>query len=239
MAKQLSRYESDGVTPAEEVYDEGTVRDGAATTVRRLWWKNTSTSAETLEACRFRRVQAGANDGLTFLQTAPDVPKGAPGAGSAAPATGGAGLEIGDYHYVITFITANGETTPGVQFDLTTTEGNQHADLSSIPTGPSGVTKRRVYRTEVGGSDLFFVAEIANNSATIYHDEIGDASLGDPAPTLNTSGSAGTWGTANITIGDMAVGDYAACWMRYNVTAGTTQVGNPRQSYVTCEEAPS
>ena len=78
---------------------------------------------------------------------------------------------------------------------------------------------------------------INDNVTTDYLDQIPDGSLGANAPTLNTSGSPGTWQTANITIGDMAVGDYAACWMRYNVPAGTTQVGNPRRAYVQFEEA--
>jgi hypothetical protein len=236
MAKQLSKYESDGVTPAQSVYDEGTVRDGQASTARRLWWRNTSTASETLEACRFRRVQAGANDGLTFLQIAPDEPVSAPGAASLELAAGSE-LEVGVYQYSITHVTANGETTAGTEAEIETTEGNERVQLTNIPTGPSGVTARRVYRTEVDGSQKKLVAEIGDNTTTDYLDQVPDASLGSNSPTLNTSGSPGAWQTANITIGDMAVGDYAACWMRYNVTAGTTQVGNPRQAYVQCEEA--
>jgi hypothetical protein len=124
MAKQVSRYESDGETPAASSYDEGTVKDGEQTTPRRLWWKNTSTNSEVLESCQFRRAQVGANDGYTMLEIAPDV-----------------------------------------------------------------------------------------------------------------EGQPGEWQTAAISIGDMAVDDMAACWMRYNVPAGKTQVGNPRRAYVQFEEA--
>jgi hypothetical protein len=38
--------------------------------------------------------------------------------------------------------------------------------LTNIPTGPSGVTKRRIYRTAVGGSQKMLVYEIANNTTT-------------------------------------------------------------------------
>jgi len=88
----------------------------------------------------------------------------------------------------------------------------------------------------VGGAQKKLVATIGNNTATDYLDQIPDASLGVDIPTLNTSGSPGTWQTANISIGAMAVGDYAACWERYNVPAGTSQVGNPRRAYVQFEE---
>ncbi|MFB3883533.1 MAG: hypothetical protein ACE149_19885 [Armatimonadota bacterium] len=236
MAKQVTRYESNGVTPAAASYDEGSVLDGAQTTPRRIWWKNTSSVAEVLQNCRFRRVQSGANDGLNFLEIAPDAPLALPGAPTLALAAG-TELGIGLYQYAITFVTANGETIPGAQAEITTTSGNQRVQLSSIPIGPGGPTARRIYRSAVGGGQKKLVATIADNMTTAYLDQIADAGLGANAPTLNTSGSPGGWQTANLTIGDMAVGDYAACWMRYNVPSGTSQVGNPRRAYVQFEEA--
>jgi hypothetical protein len=181
-------------------------------------------------------VQSGANDGLNFLEIAQDVSLTPPGAPTLALAAG-TELGIGLYQYAVTFVTANGETTPGTQAQITTTSGNQRVQLSNIPIGPSGTTARRIYRSAVGGGQKKLVTTIADNITTSYLDQIPDASLGANAPTLNTSGSPGTWGTANITIGNMAVGDYAACWMRYNVPGGTTQVGNPRRAYVQFEEA--
>ena len=236
MAKQVTKYESDGVTPAQSSYDEGSVLDGAQTTPRRIWWKNTSTASEVLSNCRFRRVQSGANDGLSFLRIAADAPLTPPGAPTLALAAG-TELGIGLYQYAITFVTANGETTPGAQAEITTTASNQRVDLSSIAIGPAGTTARRIYRSAVGGGQKKLVTTIANNTETTYQDAVPDGSLGADAPTLNTSGSPQTWGTASIAIGDMAVGDYAACWMRYSVPGGTSQVGNPRRAYVQFEEA--
>lgn len=236
MAKQVTKYESNGVTPAATSYDEGSVLDGAQTTPRRIWWKNTSSATETLQSCRFRRVQSGANDGLSFLEIAPDVPLVLPGAPTLALAAG-TELGIGLYQYAITFVTANGETTPGVQAEITTTSGNQRVQLSGIPVGPGGTTARRIYRSAVGGGQKKLVATIADNVTTSFLDQIADASLGANAPTLNTSGSPGAWQTANIAIGNMVVGDYIACWMRYNVPGGTTQIGNPRRAYAQFEEA--
>jgi len=235
MAKQVTKYESDGVTEAQSSYDEGTVNDGATTTARRAWWKNTSTNSETLEDCRFLRAQVGANDGYTMLQIAEDSPVSAPGAPSLA-LQAGSELEVGDYDYRVTFVTANGETTGGTLAEITTTGGNERVNLTSIPTGPTGVTKRRIYRTTVGGSQLKLVAEIADNVTTTYLDQVADGSLGANIPTLNTSGSADTWGAGPIEIGDITVGDYAACWMRYSVPSDTSQVGNPRRAYVQFEE---
>ena len=236
MAKQVTKYESDSVTPAASSYDEGSVLDGAQTTPRRIWWKNTSTASETLQNCRFRRVQSGANDGLDFLEIAQDAPLSPPGAPTLALAAGSE-LGIGLYQYAVTFVTANGETTPGTQAEVTTTSGNQRVQLSSIPIGPTGTTARRIYRSAVGGGQKKLVTTISDNVTTDYLDQVPDGSLGANAPTLNTSGSADTWQTANITIGDMVVDDYAACWMRYNVPGGTSQVGNPRRAYVQFEEA--
>jgi len=235
MAKQVNRYESDGITLAQSSYDEGSVHDGESSTPRRTWWKNASTEGEALEGCQLEIEPVGENDGDDYLQMALDLPVSAPGQCNAALHTGIA-LEIGYYEYAITFVTANGETLAGTKRSITTTSGNQKVDLSSIPVGPSGVTKRRVYRTAVGGGALKFVAEIANNTATTYLDEIPDASLGAAPPTLNTSGSPGTWTTDDITIGDLSSGAFVACWMRYSIPAGATQVGNPRRAKVTFRE---
>lgn len=235
MAKALNRYESDGITSAESSYDEGSVHDGESTTPRRIWWKNASTEGEFLEGCQFEREPVGANDGVDLVEIAPDQPLEPPGQADAALHTGIA-LEIGYYEYAVTFVTANGETTPGARRGITTTSGNQKVDLSNIPTGPSGTTARRVYRTTVGGTDLFLVAEIPDTVTTDYLDETPDDGLGAAPPTLNTSGSPGTWTTDDITFGDLSVGAYAACWMRYSVPAGTSQVSNPRRALVTFRE---
>jgi hypothetical protein len=235
MGKQVSRYESDGSTPAQASYDEGSVQDGASTTPRRIWWKNASTEGETLEGCKLQIEPVGENDGADYLQIAPDVPVEPPGQPSSALTTGIA-LEIGYYEHAITFVTANGETPAGTRRGITTTSGNQKVQLSSIPVGPSGVTKRRVYRTAVGGGAPKFVAEIPDNTTTTYLDQTPDASLGAAPPTLNTSGAPGTWTVSDITIGDLSVGAYAACWMRYSIPAGTSQVGNPRRGYVSFME---
>lgn len=229
MAKVIERYESDGITLAEASYDEGSVVDGAATIARRAWWKNASTAAEIFESCLFTIEPVGANDGDDFAEIAPDVPLTPPIACSAVK-TAGVALEIGYYEWAITFVTANGETIAGTLESETTTAGDQKVNLSSIPVGPAGTIARNVYRTEVGAAgDLKLVTTIADNVTTVYLDEMPDASLGAVVPSLNTSGAAGAWQITDINIGDVAVDEWQACWMRFNVPAGTTQVGNPRR----------
>jgi len=95
MAKQVTKYENDGVTPAQSSYDEGSALDGAQTT------------------------------------------PGAPMLALAAGTEPGIGL----YQYAVAFVTANGETTPGTQAEITTTSGNQRVQLTNIPIGPSRTTQ--------------------------------------------------------------------------------------------------
>ncbi len=238
MAKAVARYAGDGVTPAEATYAEGSVVDGAATAPRRIWWKNASTAGEVLASCQCVRESLAGNDGADYLELAPDVPVPPPGAAHAVAALGIA-LEIGYYEYALTFVTANGETTVGARCSVTTTSGHQHASLSGIPTGPAGTVARRLYRTEVGAvSPLWLLAEISDNVTVTYDDAVADGDLGsDSPPGLNASGSPGTWQTGPLALGDLAAGDCRACWVRFHVPAGASQIGNPRQAYVRFEEA--
>jgi len=233
--KQVTRYGSDGKTVAAGTVTLPTIYNGQASEPARVWWKNASSAAEVLRGCRVLRESNGGSDGYDMLQLAPDVPVSSPAAPTAA-AVAGAGLEIGLYRYAVTFVDANGETTPGAEATLTTTSGSQQVSLTSIPIGPSGTIARRLYRTAVGGSTKKLVAEIAGNGTTTYTDSTPDAGLGEDAPTLNTSGSPGTWQTGALLIGDMVVGDYLGVWTRFVASAGASQLGNPRQAYLRFEE---
>ncbi len=123
-----------------------------------------------------------------------------PTAGMVATPGTGAGLGIGSYSYAVTFLSQAGETPPSPLVTTTTTSGNQNVMLSSIPPGPvttllpgtttNTVIGRNMYRTLVGGSTLFLLTTLQNNTATSYSDSLPDASLtGKPQPpTVNTSG---------------------------------------------------
>ncbi len=123
-----------------------------------------------------------------------------PGAGMIASAVSGAGLGMGAYHYAVTFLAQGGESTPSPIANVTTSNGNQQVNLSAIPLGPSStatpgiatnqVIGRNLYRSLVGGSQLYLLATIQDNVTTTYSDTTADSALsGRPAPpTINTSG---------------------------------------------------
>lgn len=97
------------------------------------------------------------------------------------------GLLTGDYRYKITALnTASVESDVG---PVTATFAAASATLriTSIPTfSPSfGVDSRRIYRTATSGAVFKKVADLANNTATSYDDNIADSALGATAPTDN------------------------------------------------------
>jgi hypothetical protein len=91
--------------------------------------------------------------------------------------------------------------------------------LSSIPVGPTGITKRSIYRTKVGGTTFFKVADINDNSTTTFSDTVTDASLGSAAPSSNTT-------TANqVSLSSIPLGPTGTTqrWL-YRTVAGGSQL---------------
>lgn len=78
-------------------------------------------------------------------------------------------------------------TTP---LTVSTADGGK-INLTSIPTGPVGTTKRRLYRTVLGGSIYYFLTEVNGNVTTTHTDNLPDSSLGAEAP------SGSTWGAVS------------------------------------------
>ncbi len=123
-----------------------------------------------------------------------------PATGMTALATSGSALGVGTYQYAVTFLTQGGETLPSPVVISATSNGNQAMLLSAIPLGPSttilpgtatnAVIGRNLYRTLVGGTTLFLLATLQDNTTTTYNDSLADTVLaGKPQPpTVNTSG---------------------------------------------------
>ncbi len=121
-------------------------------------------------------------------------------AGMTASAQAGAGLGIGSYAYAVTYLSQGGETTPSPLVTVTTTNGSQQALLANIPIGPATpatpgaatntVVGRNLYRTQVGGSQLYLLATLADNTTTRFVDNSADTAIASkPAPPMvNTSG---------------------------------------------------
>ncbi len=121
-----------------------------------------------------------------------------PSSGMSASVVAGTGLSTGIYQYAVTFLTQGGETPPSPLVQVTTSSGNQKVSLLSIPPGPNTppatvnntVIGRNLYRTLVGGSTLYQLATLQDNTTSSYTDITADTALAGRAqsPTVNTSG---------------------------------------------------
>jgi len=111
----------------------------------------------------------------------------------ASPAAAG-NVNAGAHRYLATFVTADGETEAGIPSESVTVANaavNGQVSLTGIPIGGALVTSRKLYRTAAGGSTYLLLATIADNTTTIYTDNIADASLGAGAPSTNTTSDPG------------------------------------------------
>src|SRR5262245_42781043 len=91
-----------------------------------------------------------------------------------------AGNLNGTYEYKIAYASATGETLASGESDTVITV-NQQANLTAIPVGGPGVVARRIYRAKDGSGIFRRIAEIANNTATTYTDNITDAVMNSGA----------------------------------------------------------
>lgn len=104
-----------------------------------------------------------------------------------AAAAGDPGVLTGDYLYKYTFVNAYGETTGSPAMGAAVTLAGDQADLTAIAAGGLTVTARRIYRTVAAGSVYKFLAQINDNTTTVYTDNIPDSSLGATIPSVNTA----------------------------------------------------
>jgi len=113
----------------------------------------------------------------------------APTAATVALVVAAGNVTAGAHRYLVTFVTADGETEAGAVSAAVTTILATHGQVavSAIPIGGSGVTQRKLYRTAAGGSTYLLLTTLTNNTATTYTDNIADGSLGAQAPTTNTT----------------------------------------------------
>ena len=140
----------------------------------------------TTEALTLAEVTAHCQIDDTNQENAPSAPTAAL---ATTPVAGN--VDNGAHRYLVTYVTADGETQAGVASAAVTVADktvNGQVALTGIPLGGASVTARKLYRTLAGGTTYALLATIANNTATTYTDNIADASLGVGAPTSNTTG---------------------------------------------------
>lgn len=110
----------------------------------------------------------------------------------------------------------------GADIPVSNTAAANRVSVSSIPVGPTGVTQRKVYRTEAGLSQLKLLTTIADNTTTTYADSTADAGLGANVPVVDTSGLSFGGGVVVAGATSMPV----AFWSGENPTSGWAVVGN-------------
>lgn len=106
-------------------------------------------------------------------------------------AVGAGNIPLGNYVWAVTFVTTNGETSigasgPAVALIL----DDQSATVTNIPVGAPGmgVIARKVYRSDDGGSLVYFLTNIPNNTTTFFVDNTPNSALGASPPADNTTG---------------------------------------------------
>jgi uncharacterized phage protein gp47/JayE len=152
--------------------------------------------------------------------TIPDPGDPLPPVAAVGSATG----QTGTYEYVVTFVTAAGETLPSDESNAVVLS-NQKANLTAIPIGGPGTTKRRIYRQKNGAGDFSRVTEIADNTTTTYTDNVADGSVGVDVPTVDTAHSI----TVNVIATEVGTdGNIAANTMNtlVDTPSGITDVTN-------------
>src|SRR4051812_47921629 len=104
----------------------------------------------------------------------------APAAALASPSVAG-NIDNGAHRYLVTFVTADGETEAGQATAAVTVADktvNGKVELTAIPLGGSAVTARKVYRTVAAGSTYKLLSTISNNTTTTLTDNTADSGLG-------------------------------------------------------------
>jgi hypothetical protein len=129
------------------------------------------------------------------------------------------------------FVDAVADRDLGGAAPLRSTAGSSAVVLSNLPIGPGDVTRRLIYRTAAGKSDLQFVAAITDNTTTTFTDTRADTSLGKAPEATSTIGALA--GSTTLTLSSVA-GFPPAGWVdvdgqtiHYTGISGTTLIGIP------------
>ncbi len=91
-------------------------------------------------------------------------------------AAGAAGSLTGDYYGKVTFVNADGVESNPSPASAKVTVSSRKINWT-IPTGPQGTAKRRLYRTKANGLVYYFVKEIEDNTTTTFEDATTDDKL--------------------------------------------------------------
>lgn len=107
-----------------------------------------------------------------------------PDASSMSATPTGSGTFSGTYKYKVTFLYDDylSESEPCDEEISANASNHDYIALTDIPTGAGDVKKRKIYRTEDGGSVYYHLTTINDNTTTTYNDSTPDAQLGTDNP---------------------------------------------------------
>ena len=114
-------------------------------------------------------------NGTRIDQVLPQAP-----ATPLSAAAGAAGNPDGTYTYYVTFLSADANNSELSPLSSPITVVAKKISLTSIPTCPAGqdCSGRNIWRNKNGGSIYYLVTTIADNTTTIFTDDVADTSLG-------------------------------------------------------------
>ena len=132
-------------------------------------------------------------DSFSFNFSNPTNSNGVTPAAPTSNVPGGVGsCTSGNHFWFVSFVTAGVESRLSAASAVRSCSGANIEGLTAIPTGPTGTTARKIYRTAAAAlvtDTPFLVGTLADNSTVIYNDSLADASLGAAYSALSTDGS--------------------------------------------------
>jgi len=174
--------------------------DRAAAKTSQLFWDETNSRLGLVNAAPDQRLNV--SFGAVKFDYIP-----APTAPSAALAGAGAGnVNNGAHKYYVTYYAAgtyetNLSPVSNIVTVVNNTTNGKVTVTIPVSTNPF-VIYRRIYRTKAGGSAVFFLANVTNNTAVTYTDNTADASLTGTDFLNRQNNTAGTiWQGAYRSVG--------------------------------------
>lgn len=140
---------------------------------------------------------------------------------NAAPVNTTGLIEAGTHYYFVSYYTASGETglsRPTTAF-ITTDAANAQVDVTLPVSLDIRVIGRKVYRSDTDATawtNVLLVATIADNTSTLYTDNIADASR---------TGANSYW-RENTTTGYITIGGEGVFMVGYQSTEASLIIGN-------------
>ena len=226
----INLLQSDKATPFSS-YNFGNISAGA-TSSQQLVFVNSYASG-TASGAAFGISNIAGNDGYSYCQISSASTFNASGSAvtGSTIATGGAIASAATLRYAISIKDNWGyESDPFTGTTFTPSLSGTSTNLVSLNWTPvSGTSQYGVYLSTDSGTSYKLVGFTAN---AFYTDTSGTATATNPAASGSTGYRPSTWGTAALSLGNLASGTMIPVIYDEVVPSGTSSTGNPRQHYL-------